>query len=63
MGGQKCRNLISKKTTKGEGGVIKSEKWAEVVYGWPLKSLLFKFTKNREKNVTRILTLSFTCTK
>ena len=36
--GQKCPNLLSKKTTKGEGegwGVIKSEKWADVVYGWP----------------------------
>ena len=28
-----CPNLLCKKTTKGEGGVIKSEKWAEVVYG------------------------------
>ena len=36
-GGQKCRNLLGKKTTKGEGGVIKSEKWADVVYGWPLR--------------------------
>ena len=36
--GQKFGNLLSKKTTKEEkwAGVIKSEQWADVVYGWPL---------------------------
>ena len=36
--GQKYWNLPSKKTTKGEGGVMKSEKWAVVVYGRPPKT-------------------------
>ena len=41
--GQKCQNLLSKKTTKGEGGregLIKSEKRARVVYGWPLSKFM-----------------------
>ena len=43
-GVQKCWNLHRKKTTKGREGVIKSEEWPDVVYGWPLKrySLLKK---------------------
>ena len=43
MGGGGVKNVgiylvKTKKTTKweGGGGVIKSEKWADVVYGWPL---------------------------
>ena len=40
--GQKCLNLLSKKPTKGEGGgAIKSEKWTDVVYGWPLSTLKY----------------------
>ena len=34
-GSQKYWNLLSKKTTNLEVGVIKLEKWADVVYGWP----------------------------
>ena len=54
-GGQKLPILLSKKTTNGEGGgVIKSEKWAKVFYGWPLITLT-------EKCISPItfLTLSF----
>ena len=34
--GQKSPILLNKKTTKGKAGVIELEKWADVVYGWPL---------------------------
>ena len=38
-GDQKSPILLSEKW--GGSGVIKSKKWADVVYGWPLKSSAF----------------------